>query len=560
MKKIIAIILFTFCAIVTQAQQGVLIHRFYYSGSMSLGKENRDFCDSSAWLEIGQDTTERGVLLPRAILDSISKTAVGLFAYNLIDSTLYSFDGLDWIRYMTLKDTALLKAMVEGHSNDLTNIKTGNSVDLSITNGSGTTFSVADEDSSSTNEIQVLSRNGDTLFISDGNYVIIPVTDTSSLSDRIDLNADSVTYLGLNYFKNGGNTWGVPGVIGTNDNNYFAIEANSVEALRIFPATRNACIGCTVDAGYKLNVNGTINLNGGLFFQVNNAVIKTATNFGNIDIGQTYTIPSAFGNIIMGGGHTFGSLTTGQLNVVIGAINSLSGITSGTNLIVIGRGNSLSGNFNNANVMGSGLITGSESTTNIGEGTSITNSRGAVSLGNYNVINNSVLAIARGVQVVGNSDTIMHGSCGGIGNGQKTTNTNQFFIAHQYGTVGDGYNDIYFSTGIQRVASMAAFMNTVTLFGGGAANVSNSPGGDFRTCGGKGTGTGTGGDNILATTAAEASGTTRQSAVDRVTVKYNTGHVILHYVAEYTDNAAAVSGGLAVGTIYRTGDDLKIVH
>lgn len=31
-------------------------------------------------------------------------------------------------------------------------------------------------------------------------------------------------------------------------------------------------------------------------------------------------------------------------------------------------------------------------------------------------------------------------------------------------------------------------------------------------------------------------------------------------IAEYADNAAALSGGLTVGFIYRTGDDLKIVH
>jgi len=31
-------------------------------------------------------------------------------------------------------------------------------------------------------------------------------------------------------------------------------------------------------------------------------------------------------------------------------------------------------------------------------------------------------------------------------------------------------------------------------------------------------------------------------------------------VAEYADNAAAITGGLSVGTHYRTGDLLKIVH
>ena len=31
-------------------------------------------------------------------------------------------------------------------------------------------------------------------------------------------------------------------------------------------------------------------------------------------------------------------------------------------------------------------------------------------------------------------------------------------------------------------------------------------------------------------------------------------------VPEYADNAAAVTGGLVTGQIYRTGDALKIVH
>lgn len=31
-------------------------------------------------------------------------------------------------------------------------------------------------------------------------------------------------------------------------------------------------------------------------------------------------------------------------------------------------------------------------------------------------------------------------------------------------------------------------------------------------------------------------------------------------VPEYTDNAAALLGGLTIGMLYRTGDTLKIVH
>lgn len=40
----------------------------------------------------------------------------------------------------------------------------------------------------------------------------------------------------------------------------------------------------------------------------------------------------------------------------------------------------------------------------------------------------------------------------------------------------------------------------------------------------------------------------------------NTGDMILHTIQEHADNAAAVTAGLVVGTIYRTGDTLKICH
>jgi hypothetical protein len=45
----------------------------------------------------------------------------------------------------------------------------------------------------------------------------------------------------------------------------------------------------------------------------------------------------------------------------------------------------------------------------------------------------------------------------------------------------------------------------------------------------------------------------------RMTILAN-GNVILAVVPEHADNGAAVAAGLAVGTLYRTGDALKIVH
>ena len=38
------------------------------------------------------------------------------------------------------------------------------------------------------------------------------------------------------------------------------------------------------------------------------------------------------------------------------------------------------------------------------------------------------------------------------------------------------------------------------------------------------------------------------------------GNLYYYNVAEYTDNSAAIAAGLNIGTVYRTGDILKIVH
>lgn len=41
---------------------------------------------------------------------------------------------------------------------------------------------------------------------------------------------------------------------------------------------------------------------------------------------------------------------------------------------------------------------------------------------------------------------------------------------------------------------------------------------------------------------------------------FNAPAIVIANVPSYADNAAAVTGGLAVGQLYRTGDLLKVVH
>lgn len=41
---------------------------------------------------------------------------------------------------------------------------------------------------------------------------------------------------------------------------------------------------------------------------------------------------------------------------------------------------------------------------------------------------------------------------------------------------------------------------------------------------------------------------------------FNAPAIVIGNVPSYADNASAIAGGLTVGQIYRTGDDLKVVH
>jgi hypothetical protein len=60
-------------------------------------------------------------------------------------------------------------------------------------------------------------------------------------------------------------------------------------------------------------------------------------------------------------------------------------------------------------------------------------------------------------------------------------------------------------------------------------------------------------DKLLGTD--ENTVTTKNFQIQNITTYINT-----QTVAEHADNAAAIAAGLPVGTRYRTGDFLKIVH
>lgn len=108
-KYLITFIFLLFCGnTFAQYYPGQKVNAYYFTGSLSVGQEEKNLiADSSAWFQMGADTTTKGFLLPRGFLDSFTATTKqGLFVYSLEDSTLYHFDGTDRVRYVTFKDTA----------------------------------------------------------------------------------------------------------------------------------------------------------------------------------------------------------------------------------------------------------------------------------------------------------------------------------------------------------------------------------------------------------------------------------------------------------------------
>ena len=118
MKTLLNIFLLIVLPLEANAQAGMLWDRYYFSGSLSVGQKSRDFADNAAWLQLGKDTTNKGLLMPRVLLDSINTTKRALFVYDLKDSVLYHFDGSQRVRYMTYKDTNYIKQIIAGLTTD----------------------------------------------------------------------------------------------------------------------------------------------------------------------------------------------------------------------------------------------------------------------------------------------------------------------------------------------------------------------------------------------------------------------------------------------------------
>lgn len=87
-------------------------NKYYLNGTTSIGRGAKIFADTSAWLHIGSDTTNKGIIIPNVIIDSVHTAKRGLFVYSLKDSVLYHLDDTNKVRYMTYRDTTMIKNLI----------------------------------------------------------------------------------------------------------------------------------------------------------------------------------------------------------------------------------------------------------------------------------------------------------------------------------------------------------------------------------------------------------------------------------------------------------------
>jgi len=471
MKKLLIIILLFVISITSFAQTGILMQRDYITGSLSLGQNNRAFSDSSAWLQVGDDTTNKGIILPKVILDSIATAAKGLFVYDLQDSVLYHFDGTQRVRYMTYKDTSLIKQLITANAPDLTPF--------------------VQKTDTARNKYAATYKYTDSLTATKVKY-----SDSGSF-------LPTKYFLTGNYFAKNGNSFGENVSLGTKDNFYLDLVTGNTSRLKIF-SNGNVSIASTADAGYKLNVNGTARITNETYIE-KSLIFQNNTQGIQILDGNNV---GAYASVLIGKNNG-GYPTTGSRHIKIGNDNNTNpakvwqyAIGSGNNLSVAGHDAITIGSFN----------------------TILTDESAQYIIGESNTINFLATTTSRGQCIIGSSNSVLHPYSSIIGNNQQTTGNNQLIIADgNTNYSGGGYRQVYFGSGPK--STLNGGIGAPVTINSSGGNGTDKDGGLLRLAAGKSTGAATPPDLVFSTASATAPGVNLQTLTDRWYIKGETGYL-----------------------------------
>ncbi len=585
MKKIITIILLLL-SVKVSAQTGMLMKRYYVSGAMAIGKEKRAFADSSAWIDIGGDTTKKGVLFPKVLLDSISTSKRALFVYDLVDSVLYHFDGNERVRYMTYKDTSFISQMIASNIPDHSNF---------LINGGNAFGNVAEIGTNDNEHVDIITNDTARLRVTNDGNVLVGTTTNDGYSLKVSgaihcdslikLDVSNPAYEDVNAISIKGDYHGITRMnLGVNNYGSY-IEANTIDLKTGNPAGNSISIkGNPPSAGAVLFDGGAqmIDLKGGLLgdgwklFAPRGIWSYQHTSFpfqpieftgapnGSSSQGiklNAYSYPNALQVFSPSGNIGIGNVTTdGGFRLDVSGTTRIGGMLDLKDRIHfdnIDEGISITtGSYANRSITIGGYNTANEDknlklgydlegssnqfvvnigydndasdanhyTTMAGTYNFIHSSDTYVQLfGSYNVVDFPGNGVSNGACIYGSSNNLNHRYSAIYGYNQSTTADNQLIFA-QARQNGNvcGYNDVYFGTG-PRSGQSTKIGSSVTINGSGAGDDVDKVGGSLRIAAGKSTGNATPADIIFATASATVSGSDLQALSNRWYIKGETG-------------------------------------
>lgn len=292
--KKLAILLITMLA-TTAAYAQSSLGEYDVNGTMSVARGCNVYADTSSWVHIGEDTTNKGVILPNVLLNNISTTKRGLFVYGLEDSVLYHFDGTTPVRYMTYKDTSLIKNLTGiGGSGDVA--QGGNTLGQNLVLGTADNYGLS-----------ILTNNTQRAFMSNKGKVTFTADSATGYDNgevvTIGNGTSNKIYLGVGSGANGVHVnepfirFG-PGP-GLYDTSYVQMQAEICNVYTHFPSyTKGMTIKTTYatigDKKYGLNIvsqykNNSDNQNIISFGSANNALYSpTAGTMNFMYVGKQF--------------------------------------------------------------------------------------------------------------------------------------------------------------------------------------------------------------------------------------------------------------------------------
>jgi hypothetical protein len=325
---------------------------------------------------------------------------------------------------------------------------------------------------------------------------------SGSTSSSFAATASFITPTGTNAFVQGGNSFGATAVLGTNDAQSLQFEANGTVRMTITGSSGNIGIG-TANPGATLSVVGSTNIVGAT------TTSGSFNNTGTFSLQRITPIGSSQRQIV---------ITSADINA--------ANVSTANNIVCIGP-------FSGAALTGSGadsliaigvtsagsITTGGRYSIHIGR-----SAGGGITTGEGNVM------ISSGDQtgIPSNTTNAMH-LIAGFGYESNNAALALGNLTSQYAFIGGGFssatsiNNFYFGAAPFTIYPSLSNLN---FYAPSATGSTDQQGANFTLNAGRGTGAGTPGDFIIATsTSSGSSGTQSQSLSNRVWIKGNNGNV-----------------------------------